>query len=187
MKPHEQKKKPRTPQPESEIRVLCKHDRMIPVAELLDKQHPKNPNHHSDEQLALYEKIIRRHGWRRAIVVSKRSGFITRGHGAVLTASRMKLATCPVDIQDYASEQEEVDDMIADNRLPQLSEMNLQQLADMAKEFGEAFDPSVWGYTELAMRNLLEKFTPTAPATFQNVGTDVQPKHTCPKCGYRFG
>lgn len=53
--------------------------------------HPRNPNKHPVSQLQLLVKIIEGHGWRAPITVSKRSGYVIRGHGrlaaAVLTAS----------------------------------------------------------------------------------------------------
>src|SRR3990167_7954221 len=62
----------------------CAHARLVPTSKL--KPNPQNPNKHSAEQLKLYAKIIRHQGWRRAIVVSKRSGLIVTGHGAWLAA-----------------------------------------------------------------------------------------------------
>ena len=44
-------------------------------------EHPRNPNKHSDKQIALLAKIIRNQGWRNPIVVSADSGFIVAGHG----------------------------------------------------------------------------------------------------------
>ena len=43
--------------------------------------HPRNPNKHGDNQIALLAKIIGNQGWRNPIVVSERSGFIVAGHG----------------------------------------------------------------------------------------------------------
>ncbi len=43
---------------------------------------------HPDKQLDVYEAVIRENGWRKAVVVSKRSGFIVKEHGTWLTAKR---------------------------------------------------------------------------------------------------
>ena len=48
------------------------------------KPTPLNPTRHGPRKLALYAKIIREGVWRRAIVVSTRSGLIVSGHGAWL-------------------------------------------------------------------------------------------------------
>jgi len=43
---------------------------------------------HPDKQLDVYEAVIRGNCWRKAVVVSKRSGFIVKGRGTWLTAKR---------------------------------------------------------------------------------------------------
>jgi hypothetical protein len=58
------------------IQVHCAHDEIAKIDDL--KRHPANPNKHPPEQIKLLAKIIRVHGWRNAIVVSNRSGLITK-------------------------------------------------------------------------------------------------------------
>jgi hypothetical protein len=91
-----------------------------------DKLQPAqgNPNQHPDEQLRLYAKILGHQGWRKPIVVSKQSGRIVTGHGAWLTAQREGWAQVPVDFQDFATPADEAAHMLADNRLPQLADLD---------------------------------------------------------------
>ena len=42
---------------------------------------PRNPNRHSDKHDCSVSKIIQTQGWRAPITISKRSGFVVRGHG----------------------------------------------------------------------------------------------------------
>lgn len=101
------------------------------------KPNPENPKVHKAKQLALYWKIISTHGWRRAIVVSKRSGLIVKGHGAYEAARRNGAEFVPVDHQAYATEQEELADMLADNRLAELAENDEDKLRAVLSRLGD--------------------------------------------------
>lgn len=102
--------------------VRCSHSALVRVGELT--ANPKNPNTHPPEQLKIYARILTHQGWRKAITVSKQSGLIVTGHGAWLTAKAEGWPTVPVDYQDFASPQDETAHMVADNRLPQLAEVD---------------------------------------------------------------
>ncbi|MBK1835026.1 ParB/Srx family N-terminal domain-containing protein [Roseibacillus ishigakijimensis] len=106
----------------SEPEIRCSYTRLVAVGEL--KPHPKNPNQHPREQLELFAKIIAHQGWRRPIRVSNLSGCITAGHGALAVAKLQGWAEVPVDFQDYASPEDEVADLLADNQLAQLADLD---------------------------------------------------------------
>src|SRR5262245_50589412 len=118
------------------MNIHCAHDKLVPVGEL--KPHPKNPNTHSADQVAAIAAVLEGNGWRAPITVSTRSGYITRGHGRLDAAILMGLEHVPVDYQDYASEVDEIADMIADNRLSELSELDDEKLKDVLTELQEA-------------------------------------------------
>jgi hypothetical protein len=73
---------------------------------------------------------IQGNGWRRSIVVSKRSGFIIKGHGAWQTAMRRGWDV-PVEFQAYRNAAEEHRDMVADNKLHELAETDETKLAKL--------------------------------------------------------
>lgn len=50
------------------------------------KSHPKNRNKHPEDQLRRLAEILKYQGWRYPIKVSKRSGFVTSGHGRIEAA-----------------------------------------------------------------------------------------------------
>ena len=100
--------------------VYCAHSQMVEIEKVVPN--PRNPNKHSEKQIALLSKIIAAQGWRAPITVSTRSGFIVRGHGRLLAARKLGLAEVPVDYQAYETEAAEWADLIADNRLSELSE-----------------------------------------------------------------
>lgn len=136
------------------IKVHCAYDEMVDITRLVPN--PRNPNQHSDRQIELLAKIIEHQGWRAPITVSKRSGFIVRGHGRLMAAELLGLDEVPVDYQDYANEAEEWADLIADNRLAELSEIDNEMLKDLIQEIdSEEFDLTLTGYDEDMLESLL--------------------------------
>jgi hypothetical protein len=111
------------------IRVYSAHDKLARPADL--ETYPNNPNEHPPEQLRLYLKILRENGWRRSVVVSNRSGYVTKGNGAVLAARLGKLKEIPVEYQDYASDEAEWEDLVADNELARLANRNEAALKEI--------------------------------------------------------
>ncbi|MBQ9168883.1 MAG: ParB N-terminal domain-containing protein [Oscillospiraceae bacterium] len=137
-----------------DVPVFCAYDELVPLEKIIPN--PQNPNGHPPEQIALLSKIIKAQGWRAPITVSTRSGFIVRGHGRLMAARSMQAEAAPVDYQNYASEAEEYADLVADNRLSELSEIDDDKLADILQEIdtGE-FDMALTGYTDEEIQDIL--------------------------------
>ena len=126
--------------------VYCAHSQMVEIEKVIPN--PRNPNKHSEKQIALLAKIIAAQGWRAPITVSTRSGFIVRGHGRLLAARKLGLAEVPVDYQAYETEAAEWADLIADNRLSELSETDDLLLKDLLQELGTGeLDLELTAYT----------------------------------------
>lgn len=141
----------------SEIKVFCCYDKMVDIAELIEN--PRNPNKHPEEQLKILAKVIKQNGWRAPITVSKLSGFIVKGHGRLQAAKLLGCETVPVDYQEYENESLEYADLMADNRIAELSEIDNKKLLELFQEFdvGEVdFDLS--GYTEDFYKELASAF-----------------------------
>src|SRR6266516_734225 len=129
------------------MELHCAYDQLTRVSDL--KPHPKNPNTHSAAQVAAIAAVIEGNGWRAPITVSNRSGFITRGHWRLEAARLLGCEHVPVDFQDYASEQAELADMLADNHLAELAEIDEDRLVGVLKELQAAgHDISLAGFTE---------------------------------------
>lgn len=111
-----------------EIAIRCAYDEMVEVGKL--KPHPRNSNQHPDKQITMLAQLIRYHGWRRPITVSSRSKFIVRGHGERLAAIKLGVTHVPVDYQEYASEKDEISDLMADNQIASLSDLDFAVTAD---------------------------------------------------------
>ena len=126
--------------------VYCAHSQMVEIEKVVPN--PRNPNKHSEKQIALLSKIIAAQGWRAQITVGTRSGFIVRGHGRLLAARKLGLAEVPVDYQAYETEAAEWADLIADNRLSELSETDELLLKDLLQELGTSeLDLELTAYT----------------------------------------
>lgn len=136
------------------IPVFCACDRIVPLEEL--KPNPKNPNRHPGDQVELLARVIEAQGWRQPVKVSNLSGLIVSGHGRYEAA---KLLNCPVpvDFQDYATEAEELADLLADNRIAEMAEMDNAMLAELFAELDESdFAVDLSGYTEDFMADLVD-------------------------------
>lgn len=123
--------------------IKCAHQDVLEIVNL--KPHPRNPNKHSEKQLKLYAKILAKQGIRKAVVCSKQSGFVVTGHGCVEAAKLNGWAHVPVDWQDFASPDEEYAHMVADNKLAELADLDLQMVDEDALKLGEGFDMDLLG------------------------------------------
>ena len=149
--------KPEVPPPE--VGIECSHTRMADVAELVEN--PRNPNKHPASQIELLAKIIANQGWRSPIVVSKRSGFIVKGHGRYQAALKLGLDQVPIDEQEYESEAKEWADMIADNRLAELAEIGRSELKDLLGDLDDgSFDMDMTGFLENDLAEMMSEFNP---------------------------
>ena len=131
---------------ESEIPVFCRHDKMVDPAGLVSN--PRNPNKHPESQIEILSRVIKTQGWRSPIVVSKRSGFIVKGHGRLAAAMLLAAKLVPVEFQEYETEASEWADLIADNRIAELSETNNDELKNLMLELRDkGFDLDLTGFT----------------------------------------
>jgi hypothetical protein len=99
------------------MHIKCAYTDLKEVDKLILLQNPKNNNKHPNEQVDRLAKIIDFAGQRRPIVISKRSGFIIKGHCTLLAIAKLGWDKCAVDYQDYETEAAEYQDMTADNEI----------------------------------------------------------------------
>ncbi len=136
------------------IEVWCSFDKLVPVGEL--KPNPRNPNTHPQRQVELLAKNIRYFGWRQTITVSKRSGLIVSGHGRLMAAKHLGVEVVPVDYQDFNDENDELAVLVADNRLAELSTVDLNELEKIAGEWKATdFDTILAGFEPADLDALL--------------------------------
>jgi len=106
----------------SELKIKCSYSKIVLTESLVP--HPDNPNKHSETQVSMLADLIRSVGWRYPITSSNRSGFIVSGHARWLAAKRLGLESVPVDFQDYDNEEDELLQLLGDNKIPELSHMD---------------------------------------------------------------
>ena len=136
------------------VPVFCAHDAIVDITALVPN--PKNPNQHPDTQIQILGRIIRQTGWRQPITVSKRSGFIVKGHGRLSAALLEGMKQAPVDYQNYTNEAEEYADLVADNRIAELAETDNKLLADIFADIDTGEIPmELTGYTEGEVQSLV--------------------------------
>lgn len=114
-----------------EPKVHCAHTKMMEISSI--KVNPKNPNMHSKEQIELLASLISWHGWRVPITISEQSGMIVRGHARLEAAELLKLRNAPVDVQKYETIGHELADLLADNKIEELSDLNPVKAKELLK------------------------------------------------------
>lgn len=135
------------------VAVHCRYDEIADIGKLTE--HPRNPNRHPNYQLERLAEIIQRTGWRQPITVSALSGYIVKGHGRLQAARLAGLSQVPIEIQHYESEEQEIADLIADNRLAELAVMDKLALGTTLQELQESDAFYLTGYTATDLDALL--------------------------------
>jgi argonaute-like protein implicated in RNA metabolism and viral defense len=153
--------------------IRCSYTRLADPEKL--KLNPKNPNAHPARQLKVYAKVLRHQGWRKAIVVSWQSGMVVTGAGATLTAIGEGWNQVPVDDQDFDNPAQELAHLVADNKLPQLSDQDEAGLHNLMVEDLVGVDHELLGIT-------LESLESDPPRPAKEDG-ETASSVTCPHCG----
>lgn len=131
------------------VKIHCQHTGMVSVDEL--KPNPKNPNVHTKDQIERLALVIQENGFRRPIVVSNQTGFMTVGHGRLEASKHLNMTHVPVDYQDYDSEDLEYADMVADNALGEWSDLDLSKINTDMGDLGPDFDIALLGLKDLSL------------------------------------
>lgn len=134
------------------MQIKCAYTDIVDSALLVPN--PRNPNKHPDEQIKLLAKIMKHQGWRSPIVVSKRSGFITKGHGRLLAARLNGWDKAPVDTQEYKNEADEYADMVADNKIAELAETDMAMVGEIVLGLGNEIDLELLGIPDFKVEEI---------------------------------
>lgn len=137
------------------VSVFCAFDEVVEIDKL--KENPRNPNTHPSVQIDLLAQIIKKTGWRAPITVSNLSGFIVKGHGRLQAAKAAGFKHCPVEYQNFENEEEEMSALLADNKLAELAEIDVDKLTEIFKDY-EFEDLSLTGYSQAEFDELVEVF-----------------------------
>ena len=167
-------------------KVECIYDEMVELPKL--KPHPLNPNTHPDEQIERLAIIIKYQGWRERITVSKRSGFIIKGHARLKAAEMLGCKTVPVEYQNYENEAAEWADMIADNKIAELAITDGLKMADILVQLDELnFNLDLTGMDTEEIKFYIDGPGFEPDDTEQPRLDQLDPIMVkCPKCGDEF-
>lgn len=158
-------------------RINCEYTKLVSVNNL--HPNPKNPNQHTQDQINRLGEIIEYSGWRKPIRVSKRTGFITAGHGALSAAKTMNWKHVPVDFQHYDSLEQEYADMVADNEIARWATTSLELVNAELPDLGPDLNIDLLGIQNFVLE----------PAE-KNDGTEEKKKAKketqCPECGHTW-
>jgi len=189
-----------------QMNIKCAHTQLLKTKNI--QPHPKNRNKHSEKQIKVLSKIIKKNGQRSPIVISKRSGYITKGHGRLEAIKLLGWEECAVDLQDYASEEAELRDRIADNEIARYAEFdNIGFIEDLGeldlnvddidfKDFGiikiELATPLNLNESSpqpQTMQEYLSNCNQTEngePIKEKEVDENIKTNEECPNCGYKW-
>lgn len=141
-----------------QIKIHCLYDELINPIKL--KNHKKNNNHHSDDQISRLAKILDYQGFRYPIKVSKQTGYITSGHCRKLAAIRLGLKQVPVVYQEYKDMDQEMADLYADNSIASWSDFDLSMVNDSIGDFSPDFDIDLLGISDFTLDIAEKQFNP---------------------------
>jgi len=159
------------------MKINCLHDELVDPKCL--KPHPKNRNQHSDEQIARLAEILKYQGWRYPVKVSKRSGFVTSGHGRILSAKLNGWDKVPVNYQDYDSDEQEYADVQADNAIASWAELDFVGINADIGDLGPDFDINMLGIRNFSLE-------PADKYAEKELDENISTEKECPSCGYKW-
>jgi DNA modification methylase len=140
-----------------EATIHCKYDTLADPRTLRD--HHKNRNKHSDEQIERLAKLYGYHGVRHPIIVSSLSGCIVAGHGRKLAAIKAGIPEMPVVFQSFADEQAEYAFIQADNAIALWADLDLAGINSDLGDLGPDFDLEMLGIEDFTL-DIAEKLEP---------------------------
>jgi DNA modification methylase len=149
--------------------IEAKQIEMVPLSEI--KLNPKNRNKHPPEQIDRLCEIITYQGFRRPVTISNLSGFLSCGEGRYLAAQKLKMTHVPAMRQDYASEEQEYADGIADNAIDKWAELDKGLILQDVLNYGPDFNLDMLGMKDFM---LPEDFAPGSDE--DDVPDNVEPR-----------
>lgn len=121
------------------MKINCIYSKLISLDKI--KPHPRNRNTHSDEQIKLLEKAIKRNGIRKPLIVSKKTDHLITGHATLQALKNLGVEKAPVDYQDFKSQKDEYRHLVADNETQRHSWLNMNDVFNDLDQLD--FDPDI--------------------------------------------
>ena len=144
----------------------------------------KNSRTHSAEQVAQIAASIEEFGFTNPVLIDDGSGIIA-GHGRVMAAQKLKLATVPCIILDHLTETQKRAYVIADNKLALNAGWDHAMLSSELADLREIdFDIDLLGFDGDEIEGILNPIEPNfEPGTEDDQGKlDEKNPIECPHC-----
>jgi ParB-like chromosome segregation protein Spo0J len=117
--------------------------------------HDRNPQTHPPEQIAALRASIQQFGFNAPILVSSEDGILA-GHGRLIAARELGMATVPVVVLDHLPKEQREAYLLADNQISRLAGTDDQLLAQMLTDLlagGMELEPIGFSADDLARLN----------------------------------
>lgn len=142
------------------------------------KPNPKNPYHHSPEDIDEMVKILKYQGWRHPIITDE-SHLLWAGHKRLAAAQKMGLKKVPIHIQEFQSYEQAYAFMTSDNELGKRSDVDLGMVNIEIPSLGPDFDIDLLGIKDFVIEPA-DVYDPEPKGDPKDKETDMM---TCPNCG----
>lgn len=168
------------------IEIKCRYDKLVPIDDI--KPHPENENKHSEDQIRILAKIIKKDGVRHPITVSNLSGMISMGHGRLLAFKMLKMTDVPVEFQDFDDPIQEMRVRNSDNNIARYAEISRMTFNDNLESLGISVDEiDIEDYGILKFEVPEEEDQEKDKETEIDIdGITSDLNKQCPKCGFEF-
>lgn len=128
------------------VKILASEVKLWPLADLIP--YARNAKRHPPEQIAQLAASMRRFGWTMPVLVAG-DGTIIAGHGRVLAAQELGLDEVPVIIADGWTEEQCRAYTLADNKLAENGEWDLDMLRlELVDLHDDGVDLGALGFSE---------------------------------------
>ena len=159
----------------------------LPTEDLIP--YPDNAKIHTQEQVALLAGRIVKEGFNQPIVVDK-DMVIIKGHGRRLAAIKLKLEEVPVVVLDDLSPAEVKAARVADNKIAEKAEYDLDKLQLALDDIMNDIDLDSLGFEVPPLEDLNMDGEPktTEVTGAKELDEDDFDKfqHQCPKCSFEW-
>lgn len=147
------------------VEIKCKYEKLIDIDSIVP--HKDNNNKHPKKQIELLSKLIKNHGFRHPLIISKRSNFLVAGHGRLEAAKLLGMKEVPVDYQDFENEAMEYAFLTSDNKSSDLAIFDDAMMIETIKSLNldDSFDLELFGVPDFTFLQ----------DTFEEEAQDVAP------------
>lgn len=165
------------------MNIKCSHDELVDLIKIIPN--PKNSNVHTQDQIERLSRLIDFQGQRRAVIISKRSGFLVAGHGTTEAIKKLGWEKIAVNFQDFESEAEEYAFMVSDNAIQEWSDLDLSAINTEMLDLGPDFDVDLLGIKDFSIEPA-DKLEMVNGSGELNLDSFDNFDHQCPKCGFEW-